>query len=248
MGSRSNLQRISRGKRSQDFRFLSNKEWLKPLINKNVLDLGCGNGVYTKYLIDLGIKPIALDVDHGSLRSARKYVGQPKLKICQASGVNLPFDDAVFDLVICIETLSHIPHEKHSIAFKEINRVIKKDGTLITSVHNSARFALQNIVRLKKPESAYKNPGLTIYPFTKKELSQNLTQVGFSLKGSISFINFYNSIHQRYPKFFPILVFIETCLSHIPLLNRISLTILAKAVKSNKTFPEHYCGKENLLN
>ncbi len=237
MDKLSNQQRISRGKKSQDFRFLAKKKWIDPFINKNVLDLGCGNGVYTKYVTELGIKPTALDINHDSLKLAREYVGQPKLKICQASGLNLPFDDATFDLVICIETISHIPHEKQSLAFKEISRVIKNDGMLITSVHNSARFALQHIGRLKKPVSVYKNPGLTIYPFTKKELITNLAQVGFSLNGPISFINFYNSIHQRYPKLFSILILIETCLSQIPLLNRISLTILAKAVKSRTTVP-----------
>ena len=170
MDKLSNQQRISRGKKSQDFRFLAKKKWIDPFINKNVLDLGCGNGVYTKYVTELGIKPTALDINHDSLKLAREYVGQPKLKICQASGLNLPFDDAMFDLVICIETISHIPHEKQSLAFKEISRVIKNDGMLITSVHNSARFALQHIGRLKKPVSVYKNPGLTIYPFTKKEL------------------------------------------------------------------------------
>lgn len=222
--------RIERGKNSQDYRLLSQTNWFDSSKNQSVLDLGCGSGLYTKYLSELGKNPIAFDLSKESIHLTKKYVGRKDLWTCCGTNVTLPFKDSTFDLVLCVETISHISRENQLTAFKEINRVIKANGVLILSVHNAFRFALQNIFRLKKPAMIYENPGLTIYPLTLSELRDGLNQAGFSPSVTI-FTNFYNSIHQRYPKFFPILSLIENFLSYIPLFKRSSLTIMCKVEK-----------------
>ena len=226
------IENISKGEKSQEFRYLSKKNWFQPFKEKKVLDLGCGNGVYTKLLTRLDIKPIAFDINRNSLELAKNYVGKIDINTCLGNGIDLPFENSTFDLVICIETLSHIPRKDHIQAFEEIGRVIKKDGILITSVHNHTRFALQRLVRMRKPLLTYETPGLTIYPFTKTEFKKNLTQVGFVVDNRFSFLNFYNSVHQRYPKFFRLLIMVENLLSKIPIVKYMSITILTKAVKT----------------
>ena len=225
------FERIDRGKKSQDFRFLSERKWLHAFKNKNVLDLGCGSGLYTRYLTELGINPVALDISKETTKLARDYVGKNDLKFCCGTSVGLPFKDGSFDLVLCIETLSHIKREDQLLALEEIYRIIKENGVFIMSVHNSTRFALQNIARFKKPERVYENPGLTIYPLEMTELKNNLILTGF-LPTVKLFVNFYNSIHQRYPRMFPVLSIIENILARIPILKRISLTIMYRLTKA----------------
>tara|TARA_B100000579_G_C22824288_1_gene852255 strand:- start:757 stop:1467 length:711 start_codon:yes stop_codon:yes gene_type:complete len=224
------LKRIDRGKNSQDFRFLSEKDWLDGFKEKRVLDLGCGSGLYTQYLKKLGINPIAFDINKESTKLTKDYVGKQDIFSCCGTCVELPFRKESFDLVLCIETLSHIRNEDQLFALEEINRIIKENGILILSVHNATRFALQNIVRLKKPTEIYENPGLTIYPFSLSQLKKQLILTGFLAK-KVMFINFYNSIHQRYPKIFPILSIIENILARIPILKRVSLTIMCMLIK-----------------
>lgn len=46
-----------------------------------------------------------------------------------ASGEELPFDDNIFDAVLCLEVLEHTKNPNQMI--KEIRRVLKRDGVLI---------------------------------------------------------------------------------------------------------------------
>ena len=231
MISESTVEQVERGKKSQDFRFLEQRKWLSNFQGLRVLDLGCGNGLYSKELHDIGAQVFALDINMHSVELTKNYVGATSLIACCANSINLPFRNSVFDCIICIETLSHIPHKAQNFAISEMFRVLKDEGKLIISVHNKTRFALQNVIRFKKPLSIYKNPGLTIFPLSKDELANSLNKAGFKSINKHAFLNFYNSFHQKHPKLFPFLSILETILSQTPLLNRASLTILSKLVK-----------------
>ena len=50
----------------------------------------------------------------------------------KADITNLPFDENVFDLIICNHVLEHIQDDK--IAMKEIYRVLKKNGVAIMQI------------------------------------------------------------------------------------------------------------------
>ena len=52
---------------------------------------------------------------------------------------DLPFEDGVFDLVICSEVLEHVVH--HRSAVSEVVRVLKRGGHLVVSVPRYVRSA-----------------------------------------------------------------------------------------------------------
>ena len=224
-------KRIENSKRSQEFRFINDENWLPTKVFGNALDLGCGSGLYTKLLYEKGISTVAFDIDLKSLKIAKDYVSENRIKTCCGSGVVLPFKDSVFDLIVCIEALSHLCHLDHDSVIKECHRVLKKDGVMIISVHNKTRFYFQDISKLKKPTTVIVNPGLDIYTLSKREFKKALIRAGFELKKDFFFKNYFNSLHNKYPVIFHFTSKLEDFLSKIPVLNHIGITIITIVTK-----------------
>lgn len=106
------------------------------LQGKTLLDIGCGNGLYTVRFAESARRTIGLDLADGPLNEARRKWAQPKgnIEFVKASAERLPFSNGAFDIVVAIEVLDHI--ENHNGALKEANRVLKDGGYLVVYVPN----------------------------------------------------------------------------------------------------------------
>lgn len=107
------------------------------LKNKKVLEIGCGYGSLSVYMAKKGAKVIGIDISSEAIKISRRNssLNNQKIILKQASGENLQFKDQFFDLVVCCETLEHIPDYKK--ALDEIIRVTKKSGKIIITTPNS---------------------------------------------------------------------------------------------------------------
>jgi SAM-dependent methyltransferase len=110
-------------------------DWLPQEIS-SILDVGCGNGVYTN-LQEANQLKIGLDLS----RPALKYVSAPRL---QASAAELPFANASFDCSVCMEMLEHLPVSIYQITLDELKRVSRR-YILITVPYNENLY-YDNIV------------------------------------------------------------------------------------------------------
>jgi len=106
------------------------------LEGKTLLDIGCGNGLYTIRFARSAWRTIGLDIAEESLNEARRNRTQPEAgpEFIKASAENLPFPDGVFDVVLAIEVLDHI--ENQDSAIREANRVLGHGGYLAVYVPN----------------------------------------------------------------------------------------------------------------
>jgi ubiquinone/menaquinone biosynthesis C-methylase UbiE len=104
---------------------------------RRVLDLGARRSPYTVSLkglvfaIDL---PPRSDADLGlkvDMQSTRRH----NLVPVYGSGEHLPFKNDVFDAVLMIEVIEHIPRDDLCIA--EVSRVLKPGGVLVLSTPNA---------------------------------------------------------------------------------------------------------------
>lgn len=95
--------------------------------NTTVLDLGCGFGEIGKRLENLGFNVTFSDISI----SAKKNVSD--LPFTQASLPNTSFPNESFDLVICTDVIAELDSKDHRIAFSELARILRPDGTLILS-------------------------------------------------------------------------------------------------------------------
>ena len=105
--------------------------------NPVILDFGAGIGMsvpyFQKYFPDCRI--VCLDVSKKSLQIGRSRFGDAA-EFVHFDGARLPFPDNSFDIAFLACVLHHIPHAEHIDILKELRRVIRADGALLTYEHN----------------------------------------------------------------------------------------------------------------
>ena len=99
---------------------------------KKVLDLGCGTGIYTKIMKRYGAEVSGLDISQKMLDIAKREVKGVEFR--QGSAYNLPYRRGTFDVVLSALVIEHLTNTGKVL--KEVNKVLKKDGVFIFSLHN----------------------------------------------------------------------------------------------------------------
>ena len=99
---------------------------LGDLTEGRVLELGCGAAQWSIALAEQGVDITALDVSSGQLVHAR--TGDPKLLLVQASGEELPFASATFELVFCDH--GAISFCDPDVIIPEVARILRPGGRL----------------------------------------------------------------------------------------------------------------------
>ena len=93
-----------------------------------ILDAGCGSGRNMVELDDFG-QVTGTDVSERALELARERgVGRVELAPLE----QMPFEDAGFDLVACLDVVEHV--EDDVAALRELRRVTRPDGRLLLTV------------------------------------------------------------------------------------------------------------------
>ena len=119
--------------------------------NKLCGEFGCGShGGGAFNMLNLGSKFVhLLDVDKNIKVGVKKHLKNYKdnHKVHIGSVDNLPFKKNYFDFINCAGVIHHI--EKPYKAFKEINRVLKKNSTALIVIHGAGgimtRFTMEII-------------------------------------------------------------------------------------------------------
>ncbi len=93
------------------------------------LDLGCGTGLSTLELMAKTDKAVGVDFSRGMLSEAKKK-NLPYLINADIS--RLPFKDISFDTSAAIGVLRHLSRKQEGLFFKELYRVLKKEGVFLT--------------------------------------------------------------------------------------------------------------------
>jgi SAM-dependent methyltransferase len=132
------LHRIEGIDLSRCFEYAKVSELLRPLGSGRVLDVGSYRSPFTAFLADLGYEIVPMDVDPvvGKQRLwVRRALGRgTSLSPCVADGTRQPFPDSVFDVVVCVSAVEHIPGNGDVQAAGEIGRVLKPGGQCFISV------------------------------------------------------------------------------------------------------------------
>ena len=122
-----------------------------------ILDIGCGEGIVTHFLINKlsfnSNQIVGLDIERNCLEIAQDI--NPGAQFFQTSIYELPFQDNSFDLVLALEILEHLEFPEKAI--EELNRVSRQ--WVIISVPNDWMFCLGNLLRFKYLSSWGNTPG-----------------------------------------------------------------------------------------
>lgn len=96
------------------------------------LDIGCGTGVVTSAVVDLGLKATGLDVVPEFVDLARERVPDATFEVGPAE--ELPFADEQFDYVILLSLLEHVQDWERTLS--EATRVLKPGGVMYLTTTN----------------------------------------------------------------------------------------------------------------
>lgn len=135
-----------------DVRFLL-ADKLSELNNLNILDISCGHGIILSEVDGSNYK-VGLDISIESLVLAKKL--NPESNLVDGDAMQLPFKDKSFDVVYAAHV---IPGHNYAITgnketkkiewINEINRILKKDGTLLLTTSNGNYFGSRKANKIK---------------------------------------------------------------------------------------------------
>ena len=99
-----------------------------------VLDVGCGNGVISRFLGRHGYQVYGIDVSEKTITNARSLTDLPNVKFDVISAEQLVAAGNAYDAVICSEVLEHL--NQPSDLLKTLFKSLKDNGKLIVTVPN----------------------------------------------------------------------------------------------------------------
>lgn len=117
----------------------------------SICDLGCGAGPVTYEMLKRGYNIVGLDYSFDMLQNAKRRLiaggitGRP---LINSNGETLPFQDEMFDCVVCLGVISYV--ENYENIIKEIFRILKPGGTVLISFRNKYNLIANDPIALLK--------------------------------------------------------------------------------------------------
>ncbi|MHA1931020.1 MAG: class I SAM-dependent methyltransferase [Promethearchaeota archaeon] len=141
-------------------------------LGAQILDAGCGNGAYSRYLSDK-FTVIGVDISERQIELARQNA--PKASFICKDMTKLTFSDEYFDGILAFYSIIHIPRDEHYDLLCNFFRMLKMNGVVLLIFHIN-----------DDPESYENNflsKGVKMYwsGFDKKTNLNMLKQIGFRI-------------------------------------------------------------------
>ncbi|MBD2394520.1 class I SAM-dependent methyltransferase [Cyanobacterium aponinum FACHB-4101] len=144
--------------------------------DSKILDLCCGAGQTTKFLVNYSTNVTGLDISPLSLEKAKKNV--PQAKYIEGFAQKMPLPDQDFDIVHTSVALHEMTTDELEAIFAEVYRVLRPEGIF-------------TFIDLHKPHNLLFIPGIfafmwlfetdTAWQLLNTDLSVKLIDSGFSI-------------------------------------------------------------------
>jgi ubiquinone/menaquinone biosynthesis C-methylase UbiE len=152
-----------------------------PLSHRDILDIGCGSGLFMRMAGADGARVTGIDVTPELLEIARQR--NPTATLLNQDMAELPFTGKSFDIVTGFNSLQYA--EDILKTFGEIKRVLKDDGNLIIGIWGSAAeceaLKVLGSVASLLPEPPPGSPGSLVLS-TEGKVEELLEQAGFVMR------------------------------------------------------------------
>lgn len=136
--------------------------WVKP---SRAIDLGCGNGYYSFYLVKKGFKVLGVDISSKVISIAKNSYVSKDLKFRTLDVFSEKMPKKPFDFVLDVGLFHNIPPEKRIDYLKVIDKLTKKGSKVLI-------FCFDRSEQTFKNKKIYHNEVIDMYsyPLSKKEI------------------------------------------------------------------------------
>lgn len=93
-----------------------------------VLDVGCGGGTTTKFLLENGMRVVGVDLSENMIEIAKREAPQAEFHICDLRDIEKI--EGVFDGILAQAVLLHIPKKEISKSLEKLVSKLKNGGYL----------------------------------------------------------------------------------------------------------------------
>jgi 2-polyprenyl-3-methyl-5-hydroxy-6-metoxy-1,4-benzoquinol methylase len=117
-----------------------------------VLDVGCGNGVISRSLGEVGFRVKGIDISEKTIAKAKALNKFPHVNFEVCSAEQLVADGKHYHAIICSEVLEHLQQPEKLL--KVLYEVLASNGVLIVTVPNGngarERFVTKPVISMQK--------------------------------------------------------------------------------------------------
>ncbi len=189
--------------------FLTLKSKLKSVKNKKIVDIACGGGRVAIPLAKMGAKVTGVDISPDMLEYAKKYAKRSScssnLQLIQAKAWDIPLESNIYDKVLLLGILEHLPDKYKRLAIKEAKRILKKNGDIFVVINNKESLLVKQYQKWKK-KSIQNDNGYYSSLMDPKNVINYLKSLNFKVSIINSNLNYsilshlLNKINQKFTK------------------------------------------------
>jgi ubiquinone/menaquinone biosynthesis C-methylase UbiE len=112
-------------------------EWktlMQSLVNLrdiDVVDIGCGGGIYSRAMAEMGARVTGVDFSGEMLTAARKQKTVQPIRWIQGDAADTGLPDSAYDLVLLRAVIHHLSAEKTTEVLRESFRLLRPGGRIV---------------------------------------------------------------------------------------------------------------------
>ena len=149
----------------------------------HALDLGCGGGVFSAYLVESGWRVVAADASPAMLQAAESYCrtrlggGFDAIEFRERRIEDLDLGHESFDLVLCLSTLEYVEDDRTAV--RSMAAALRPGGILVLTVPNRrslVRLLERFVDRVRRSPGSYLR--LQRHQYLPNEIDAALSRLG----------------------------------------------------------------------
>jgi 2-polyprenyl-3-methyl-5-hydroxy-6-metoxy-1,4-benzoquinol methylase len=144
-----------------------------------VLDVGCSSGYLARPLVAAGATVVGVELDPAAAEEARTVCEE--VVVGDVESLELPFDPASFDVVLCGDVVEHLRDPGAALA--RLRPLLRRGGRLVLTTPNVANWAIR--LSLLGGRWRYTERGILdrthTHLFTRKTLVETVTEAGYTV-------------------------------------------------------------------
>lgn len=169
------VEKVANGWQIPQDNWLDKHQELLSKDSRPILELGCGMGITTAYLIQKGFDVIATDISNGALDYTKSMI--PKIKTKQMNMIEpFPFADNQFSVIIADLCLHYFDEQTTVKIMCEIKRILKPRGILLARVNSQKDSTAGKGERIE--DNFYFFDGFSKRFFTKADVQRFFGLIG----------------------------------------------------------------------